>query len=123
MSSDYTIRRSSDIDTVPFDWGTLRWIASGPLDNATGLTVGQCLLNPGQGNPMHMHPNCEEVLHVQEGSIEHDIEGQPSIPMGPGDTITIPPGVYHRARNLGDGVAALWITFSSADRETVMRDA
>lgn len=122
MSSAFIVRRQDEIDTVTFDWGTLRWIASRPLGNAVGLTVGQCLLNARSANPMHMHPNCEEVLYVHEGRIEHDIEGQPSILMEAGDTITIPAGVYHRARNLGDGAAVLWITFSSADRETVMRD-
>jgi quercetin dioxygenase-like cupin family protein len=39
--------------------------------------------------------------------------------MGEGDVVTIPPNVWHRATNLGDEDAVLYIAFSSADRQTV----
>ncbi|MGO4843655.1 cupin domain-containing protein, partial [Rhizobiaceae sp. 2RAB30] len=41
------------------------------------------------------------------------------VEMKEGDTITIPAGVVHNARNIGTGVAELAICFSSAYRETV----
>jgi len=37
---------------------------------------------------------------------------------GPGDVITLPTGLPHNARNLGDSDAVLLVTFSSADRQT-----
>ena len=39
--------------------------------------------------------------------------------MKPGDTVTIPPNVWHRATNIGDSEALLFIVFTSADRQTV----
>ena len=39
--------------------------------------------------------------------------------MGEGDTVTVPPDVWHQATNIGPDEAVLFITFSSADRETV----
>ncbi len=38
--------------------------------------------------------------------------------MGPGDTISVPPGVYHGAVNLGDDEAVLTIVFDTSDRKT-----
>ena len=32
-------------------------------------------MKPGGSNPAHRHPNCEEVLHVLEGDVEHYVEG------------------------------------------------
>jgi len=39
--------------------------------------------------------------------------------MGPGDTVSIPTGAVHNARNVGDGEAVFVIAFSSPDRQTV----
>lgn len=105
--------------TQPFDWGRLHWYASGPLGNSNAQTVGKCVLNPGAANPKHYHPNCEEVLHVLSGRIEHFIEGEGWLPMSPGDTISVAPNVWHQARNVGDTEAHLMICFSSKDRQTI----
>jgi quercetin dioxygenase-like cupin family protein len=42
--------------------------------------------------------------------------------MNVGDVVSIPAGVVHNARNIGDGPAELAISFSSAYRETVDTD-
>jgi len=99
------------------EWGGLTWNASEALGNAKGLTVGQCLLLPGQQNPRHSHPNCEEVLVVMEGTISHTIEDG-EVMLRKGDTITVPEGIPHQATNVGEGNALLFIAFSSANRET-----
>lgn len=44
---------------------------------ATELTVGVTRMKAGGMNPAHRHPNCEEVLHVLEGEVEHYCEGTP----------------------------------------------
>ena len=102
-----------------FDWGRLYWYASAAQHNAAGVTVGRCVLNPGCGNPIHLHPNCEEVLHVLSGVIEHYIEGRGWMPMNAGDTITIEANIKHGARNVGADDAHLLICFSSANRQTI----
>src|SRR5262249_34177555 len=100
-----------------FDWGELRWLANGQLGNSDALTFGQCILKPGCQNPRHLHPNCEEILHVVSGKIVHSIEDD-LFEMGPGDTVVIPANIMHNARNVGSETAIMTIVFSSPDRQT-----
>ncbi|MCT9627224.1 cupin domain-containing protein [Pseudarthrobacter equi] len=82
----------------------------------TSRGTRECILDPGQANGRHWHPNCDEVLTVLSGRIMHtwnDIE----FPMEAGDVISIPQGVIHNARNETDEPAVLSIAFSSAYRE------
>jgi quercetin dioxygenase-like cupin family protein len=115
----FALSNAASVQVMTFDWGRLYWYASGPQGNSDALTVGKCVLNPGQANPKHHHPNCEEVLHVLSGDIEHFVEGQGWLKMGPGDTITVAPRVWHQARNVGHTEAHLFICFSSPDRQTI----
>ena len=115
----FALRPRASAETLTFDWGQLDWFADGPSDSSDHLTVGQCTLKPGQQNPRHYHPNCEEVLHLVTGSIDHYVEDEGWLPMKPGDTITVAANVWHQARNTGDGPATMIICFSSAHRETV----
>ncbi len=108
---------AANTETVEADWGSLTWNASGQLGNAAQLTVGQCRLKPGQANPRHCHPNCEEVLVVVEGRITHTVADEAEAVLEAGDTVSIPAGVFHQARNVGEGEAVLYIAFSSAHRE------
>ena len=103
---------------VEAEWGALTWSASAELSNASELTVGQCLLHPDCHNPLHSHPNCEEVLVVMQGVISHTIMDGKSVTLREGDVISIPKGVRHQARNIGEGDAVMYIAFSSANRET-----
>jgi quercetin dioxygenase-like cupin family protein len=106
-------------ERLDFPWGQLTWFANRQLGNSADLTVGRCVLRPGESNPRHYHPNCSEVLVVISGRILHTTGPDEERPMSEGDTVTIAPNVWHQARNVGDGEAVLMIAFSSADRETV----
>jgi quercetin dioxygenase-like cupin family protein len=99
-------------------WGRLEWMVSGGIGNSDTLTVGKCFIDPGQQNPPHSHPNCDEVLHVLRGTIEHRV-GDARLLMSAGDTISIPTGAVHNARNLGDATAEFVIIFSTPAREVV----
>ena len=99
-------------------WGRLEWMVSGQLGNSDTMTVGRCYIDSGHENPHHYHPNCDEVLHVIEGTIEQLCDDEVVV-MGPGDAVSIPAGIVHNARNVGDGRAVLLIAFSSPDRQTV----
>ena len=112
------ILRAADAAHVPMESGALTWLASRALGNSETMTVGRAMLPPGGMSPRHFHPNCEEVLHVLQGRILHTIGGDKA-GLADGDTMTIPAGVVHNARNIGDTEALLLICFSSADRETV----
>ena len=112
------VRRAGECETITAPWGALTWFANARQGNCREMTVGRCVIKPGCANPLHSHPNCTEVLVVLAGRIAHRIEGGAEIEMGPGDVITLPTGLPHNARNLGDSDAVLLVTFSSADRQT-----
>ncbi len=100
-----------------FHWGELQWYVSGSIGNSETTTVGRCILKPGQENPRHIHPNCEEILQVISGTIMHSL-ADGTYQMNPGDAIAIPQNIVHNARNIGTEDAVLTIVFSSAYRET-----
>ncbi len=113
--------RSADGEPLDLPWGRIVWTVSRQLGNSTQLTFGRVTIKAGHENNLHRHPNCDEVLHVVSGRIEHAI-GERLWVMEPGDSISIPAGAWHNARALGDEDADLVICFSSADRETESRE-
>lgn len=100
--------------------GEIHWLTSRAVNGARELTVGYTVIEVGKRNPLHRHPNCEESLYVLEGEIEHTVEGTPNVRMGPGDAILIPRDRVHQAINVGPVPARLLVSFSSAERETVI---
>lgn len=113
-----TVARATEHEIDVTEWGRLEWMISGRLGNSTTMTVGKCYIAPGRQNPRHHHPNCDEVLHVLQGTIEHSADDD-RVTMRAGDTISIPQGVVHNARNVGDDEAVFVISFSSADRQVI----
>jgi quercetin dioxygenase-like cupin family protein len=106
---------------VDFPWGRIVWLASGAQGNADALTLGHVTIRQGAQNDSHRHPNCEEILHLLQGRLEHVLEDS-VFPMEPGDTLTIPQGQWHYARSVGDEDAVMLVCYSSANRQTEMRD-
>jgi quercetin dioxygenase-like cupin family protein/type 1 glutamine amidotransferase len=96
-------------------WGKLEWFASRALGNSTFMTIGIATINPGQQNPVHRHPNCDEILHVLQGQIMNRV-GDKEYEMHAGDTVTIPEGTPHNARNIGKDDAVLSIAYNTPDR-------
>jgi quercetin dioxygenase-like cupin family protein len=109
-----TIARAARSET--FDWGEITWFANDQIGNCTDLTLGRCIIRPGKTNPLHHHPNTSEVLTVVAGTIMHTTEsGETKLETG--DTITLPAGLPHRARNIGDQDAVLIIAYPTGHRE------
>lgn len=109
-------RSDATVDHQP--WGRLEWMVSGAKGNSDTLTLGRCYIHPGQQNPPHYHPNCDEVLHVIEGTIRHRVDDE-YVEMTVGDTISIPQGAVHNATNTGSETAILLVCFSTAERQVV----
>lgn len=101
-----------------FDWGTLQWLCNGDVLPGTTQTVGRCLLHPGQRNPLHYHPNCEEILYVLQGRGKHLLDDE-WVAVQPGSVVRIPIGMRHQLVNEGAEPLVTFIVFSSADRQTV----
>jgi quercetin dioxygenase-like cupin family protein len=58
----------------------------------------------------HTHPG-EEPIYILEGSLEYQVEGQPTRTCNAGDALTVPAGVVHAVRNVGGGNASELATY------------
>jgi quercetin dioxygenase-like cupin family protein len=70
---------------------------------------------PGVAFGRHRHPG-EEIVHVLEGSLEYQLEGQPPVTQKAGDVLFIPAGTNHTAKNVGGGNEAELATSSKGKR-------
>jgi mannose-6-phosphate isomerase-like protein (cupin superfamily) len=48
--------------------------------------------------PWHCHRDSDEFFFVLEGCLEIDVEGHPTVSLGPGEAYLIPAAVVHRTR-------------------------
>lgn len=115
-----TVMRRGDAPRESYPGGEIHWLASRAANGARELTFGHTIIEVGKSNPLHRHPNCEEVLYVLRGAIEHHIAGTPNVRMAEGDTILVPRNAVHQAVNVGDTPAELLVAFSSPDRQTII---
>jgi quercetin dioxygenase-like cupin family protein len=65
---------------------------------------------PGVIAPNHTHPG-EEIAYVVEGLLEYTLEGQPPVTLKAGESLFIPPGAPHSAKNVGNGNAIELATY------------
>lgn len=117
-SSPSGCTRAADVVVDQHEWGRLEWSVSGAIGNSAVMTVGRCFIPAGSSNPVHHHPNCDEVLHVVRGRIRHRV-GEEYLEMEAGDTISIPRGSRHNAENIGDQECELLICFDTPERQVV----
>ena len=97
-------------------WGWIRWLMNRKLDRKSRMTFGIVEVNAGQTNPLHVHPNCEEVIYVLSGSCEHRI-GKQTVVLKTGDALRIPRGVPHTAKTSNKEAMRAVIVYSSGDRQ------
>jgi mannose-6-phosphate isomerase-like protein (cupin superfamily) len=99
-------------------WGTLQWVCNEKLMPGSLQTVGLAAILPGKHNPVHYHPNCEEVLYVISGEGLQSYDGR-TILLKAGMTIRIPANTKHNMVNTGTETLRTLVSFSSGDRKTV----
>jgi quercetin dioxygenase-like cupin family protein len=116
-SENYALCRQAGGELLETSWGRLLWTASRQIGNSQSMSFGRVTIRAGETNPRHRHPNCDEILHLLSGRLEHFLSGARII-MEAGDTIAIPQGAWHQARSIGDEDAEIVICFSSAERLT-----
>ena len=111
--------RNENVEVINTDWGSLQWLVSGKNGLSKNMTLGRVTFKQGQANPPHYHPNCEEILYVVSGEIEHSLPGGGTAILKHGDCIVLPKGVKHNAKNIGSKEAVVIVAFDSAFRETI----
>ncbi|MBB4441013.1 MULTISPECIES: cupin domain-containing protein [Rhizobium] len=65
---------------------------------------------PGVLAPNHSHPG-EEIAFVIEGTLEYQLEGRQPVTLKAGQSLFIPSGVVHSAKNVGSGKASELATY------------
>lgn len=115
--------RSSDVETMLFEWGTIKWMSEPRVTGTRRFTMGIVLLEPGKGHTRHNHPGCEEVLYVVSGVGNQmiDIGGEQWQPIGAGDVIHIPADTFHATINSGWEALKLIAIYSPPGPEAVLR--
>lgn len=109
---------TDNLQVQSFDWGTLQWLANAAVLPGAAQTLGVCHLYAGKVNPLHFHPNCEEILYVQQGTGKHLLD-QEWIPVHPGSVVRIPANMKHKLVNESNDTMITIIAFSSGDRQTI----
>jgi quercetin dioxygenase-like cupin family protein len=110
--------REEEQPSLSFPWGAIKWLCNGEIDPAALQTFGLVFINPGQQNPPHYHPNCEELIYVLSGECDHRL-GDATIHLEPGSLLRIPANAVHCAVNTGWDPVRMVIVYSAPDRETV----
>ena len=120
MSSDQArtvVVKTDETEKKAFDWGTTAWCINRQAGNSETLTFGKVVIKAGQANAKHRHGNCDEILYLLSGELDHYADDMGSARMSPGDAIVIATGVAHYAKCLGTEDAEMIVIYSSPERE------
>jgi quercetin dioxygenase-like cupin family protein len=120
VQQDLTLTKFGEIEVQEYPWGWIRWTMNAKLDGNSKMTFGVVYIKPNQTNPLHLHPQADEILHVVEGSCEHRM-GDKWVKLQPGDTIRIPKGIAHNARTL-DEACRVVVVYDTGERKMVPVD-
>jgi quercetin dioxygenase-like cupin family protein len=112
------VRREVGAATDKTDFGSVHWAVREGDPEGAELTVGLAIFDAGKSNVEHIHPNCEEVVFVLEGAVEHTL-GEQRTTLRAGDLIVVPRNVPHRVINTTDTPVRACIVFSAPDRAFV----
>jgi len=121
LGSGY-ITYGDDVDSLRFDWGTVKILSEPLVTDAERFSFGMAVLEPGKGHDRHNHPGSEEIIFVMSGEGDQMIDDQPPVKVGPGASIYIPADVYHSTINTGWEPMRLLVVYAPAGPERILRD-
>ncbi|MFB4294180.1 cupin domain-containing protein [Nonomuraea sp. ATR24] len=113
-------------DTVPtmtFGWGAIKWFVTPSLVPGAASTLGEVVVNPGEGHARHNHPDAEEVIYVISGEAEQMVDDGDPFPIREGDTVHIPMGVFHSTYNTTWRPLRLIVTYTPGGEERALEGA
>jgi quercetin dioxygenase-like cupin family protein len=73
---------------------------------------------PGASFPKHSHPGVE-IAYVLNGSIEYELDGK-TVRLQAGESLYIPAGAAHSAKNTGAGVTSELATYLVEDGKPIV---
>jgi quercetin dioxygenase-like cupin family protein len=117
-----SVQKFDSVKEVKYPWGWIRWMMNSELDPAASQTFGIVQINAGQRNPLHKHPNCEELLYVLSGSFEN-VVGDKKVVLHAGDILRIPADTPHQGINNTHEPMRAVISYSLGTRQMVALEA
>ncbi len=117
-----SIQSFNSVKEVKYPWGWIRWMMNSELDPGAAQTFGIVQIDAGKRNPLHKHPNCEELLYVLSGSFENVMDGK-TVVMHAGDIVRIPASTPHQGINNTKEPMRAVISYSSGTRQMVALEA
>ncbi len=106
----------ADLVREDFDWGTVHWRCRGATTGSAQIVVMEVTLGPVQAHDFHRHPEQEEFITVQQGTVVQYL-GEESRQLGAGDSVFVPADTVHASFNTGAGPAKLLVVLSPAKGE------
>jgi oxalate decarboxylase/phosphoglucose isomerase-like protein (cupin superfamily) len=116
-----SIVRPEDVETLGYDWGTIRLLSEPKLTGAERMTCGLVELAPGKGHDRHNHPGTEEIIYVISGHGEQMVDDGGTVKVGPGASIFVPTGAYHSTLNTGRRTMRLLVIYCPTGTEKTLR--
>ena len=95
--TDETKERVLDLTPV---FGVLARVTVPAEDTGGAYVEMECTVTQGNGTIVHYHPDQEETYRVVEGTLDVLRDGRWRS-LGPGESMTVPPGAVHAFRNRG----------------------
>ncbi len=117
MTRTDVINAVGEPNTRTLSWGQISWLVGATQMPGAEQTLGVVIIYPGKHNPLHSHPNCEELLYVISGECDHKL-GDQMFHLTPGTVIRIPRGVQHWAQCTSTEPLVSIVSFSVPDRRT-----
>jgi oxalate decarboxylase/phosphoglucose isomerase-like protein (cupin superfamily) len=111
-----------DVDSLVFDWGTIKFLSEPAVTGAERFSFGMVVLEPGKGHERHNHPGVEEIIFVVSGEGEQMIDDQGPVRVRPGASMHIPADVHHSTINTGWEPMRLIVVYSPAGPERELRE-
>ncbi|NVI89738.1 cupin domain-containing protein [Actinomadura sp. BRA 177] len=112
-----------DVTTMAFDWGSIKWFVTPSSVEGASSTLGEVIVNPGKGHARHNHPNAEEIIYVISGEATQMVDDGEPFPIGEGDAVHIPKGVWHSTYNTTWRPLRLIVTYTPGGEEKALEGA
>lgn len=114
-----TVVASDEAEPTMTEFGAIKWLVNQQRVEGAEQTFGLVSILPERHNPLHYHPNCEELLYVLAGECDHRLNDA-VVHLRAGDVIVVPRGVRHNATCTSWEPLRAIVSFSSGDRQSVM---
>jgi len=111
-----------DVETLVFDWGSIKIFSAPQLTGAERFSFGMVVLSPGKGHDRHNHPDADEIIFVVSGEGDQMLDDEPPVRVRPGASIYIPQAVYHSTVNTRWEPLRLIIVYAPPGSERVLRE-